>query len=498
MDSEEKIVHEYKNQKNFTSPDIFLTAFNANAADQETRFEILKKEISVRGITGDAIILNGEGVERSIYFVKQGSVIEDNLFKGMPLTSLNIPENLMGVQGKLENTSVYFQQILHESIEKTAFSQFAEEQVTKILFDLTDDLHLSFYYLPDKIKKDAAFIKETKKFTEETPNAAIDQYGFYEFPRKKGEEGTSIPPMIGYLCLNRIYDPTKDAGVKQRAFEIMKKMQDKNAIVIDVRTTGGGTPEGVKYLLSFFFKNPTPLNKVHMKLSENKYSDKEFSTLSLSELNPDRNSDQIVDLSEKPVYILVGPDTFSAAEELAYDMQQLGRATIVGDLTKGGVHPCELKPLFDPVSTDVTFNGKFCLIVPNAISINPYSNTNWEDGPKKEGNRPGVSPDKGYEISKGQSALELVCAHIISVHLATENLLSTAKTANVLGIQQGGLRTSLGNQLAVLDSKEGQSITSSAISYPLAMQNNMSVTTKMGGAVDGAQDAPKCIPPKNR
>ncbi|MBA2555313.1 MAG: peptidase S41, partial [Geodermatophilaceae bacterium] len=41
----------------------------------------------------------------------------------------------------------------------------------------------------------------------------------------------------------------------------------------------------------------------------------------------------------KPVYVLTSGATFSGGEALAYDLQQLGRATVVGERTRGGAHP---------------------------------------------------------------------------------------------------------------------------------------------------------------
>ncbi|MEV4551091.1 S41 family peptidase [Nonomuraea wenchangensis] len=38
-------------------------------------------------------------------------------------------------------------------------------------------------------------------------------------------------------------------------------------------------------------------------------------------------------------HVLSNDSTFSAAEELAHDLQQLGRAVVVGEPTRGGVYP---------------------------------------------------------------------------------------------------------------------------------------------------------------
>ncbi len=40
-----------------------------------------------------------------------------------------------------------------------------------------------------------------------------------------------------------------------------------------------------------------------------------------------------------PVYVLTSLDTFSAAEEFAYNLKALKRAVVVGEVTKGGANP---------------------------------------------------------------------------------------------------------------------------------------------------------------
>lgn len=77
----------------------------------------------------------------------------------------------------------------------------------------------------------------------------------------------------------------------------------------------------------------------------------------------------------KPLYILTSRRTFSAAEALAYDMQALGRATIVGEVTGGGAHPFEYRRVHE----------HFALDLPEGRSINPLTNSNWQNV--------GVQPD---------------------------------------------------------------------------------------------------------
>jgi C-terminal processing protease CtpA/Prc len=77
----------------------------------------------------------------------------------------------------------------------------------------------------------------------------------------------------------------------------------------------------------------------------------------------------------KPVYILTSKRTFSAAEEFAYNLKSLKRATIVGETTGGGAHPGGTRRI----------NDHFAVFVPSGRAINPITKTNWEGT--------GVTPD---------------------------------------------------------------------------------------------------------
>ena len=95
----------------------------------------------------------------------------------------------------------------------------------------------------------------------------------------------------------------------------------------------------------------------------------------------------------KPIWVLTSSTTFSAAEELAYDLQQLGRATMVGERTGGGAHPRDGFKLHPHLEATV----------PVKRAENPVSRTNWEGVgvepdvavPAADALRRGVSPRAG-------------------------------------------------------------------------------------------------------
>ena len=103
--------------------------------------------------------------------------------------------------------------------------------------------------------------------------------------------------------------------------------------------------------------------------------------------------------------------TFSAAEELAYDLQQLDRAKLIGAKTKGGNHFTRNEPLIDKDSS-IGCDTRFQILIPSCYSINPVSRTNWEDGPivKDENFKPGVVPN--IPIRESQNALSVALTFI--------------------------------------------------------------------------------------
>lgn len=74
------------------------------------------------------------------------------------------------------------------------------------------------------------------------------------------------------------------------------------------------------------------------------------------------------DLVEVPVYLLVGPRTVSAAEHLALAMRIAGRATLVGEPTRGANHFGASLPLA----------GGYTVFVPVGRTFDPATGEDWE------------------------------------------------------------------------------------------------------------------------
>ncbi|MFE2881644.1 S41 family peptidase [Streptomyces graminifolii] len=136
------------------------------------------------------------------------------------------------------------------------------------------------------------------------------------------------------------------------------------ALIIDLRANRGGDPDAVAFVCSYLLDERTHLNSMYWRAG-----DRTEQSWSLPHVPGTRFG------GTKPLYVLSSTHTFSAAEELAYDLQQLGRATVVGERTRGGAHPCE----------GWTVHPHLEATVPVGRAINPVSGTNWEGT--------GVQPD---------------------------------------------------------------------------------------------------------
>ncbi|MET9723717.1 S41 family peptidase [Streptomyces zaomyceticus] len=129
------------------------------------------------------------------------------------------------------------------------------------------------------------------------------------------------------------------------------------ALILDLRANRGGDPDTVAFACSYLLDQRTHLNTMHWRNGER--SEQSWSLPHV----PGRRFG-----GSKPLYVLSSHTTFSAAEELAYNLQQLGRATVIGEPTRGGAHPCN----------GWTVHPHLEATIPVGRAINPVSGTNWE------------------------------------------------------------------------------------------------------------------------
>jgi hypothetical protein len=183
---------------------------------------------------------------------------------------------------------------------------------------------------------------------------------------------------VGYLKFNMFADP---AVCGSTATAAMNFLQHVEALIIDVRDNGGGAPAMVAYVTTYLFDEPTHLNDLYDRAED---TTRQWWTL------PHVPGARLAD---QPVYVLTSRRTFSGAEEFSYNLKNLGRATLVGEVTGGGAHPVRGEWI----------DERFTIGVPFARAINPVTKTNWEGT--------GVEPDVAVPAAEALTrALELSAA----------------------------------------------------------------------------------------
>jgi len=194
-----------------------------------------------------------------------------------------------------------------------------------------------------------------------------------------------LPFNIGYLELTA-FAPARDAADTLAA--AMTMLAHTDALIIDLRGNGGGDAATSALLASYLLDKPTHLGDFHLRKD--------------NRIEPRWTSDTVPGLrygQQKEVYVLTSRDTFSAAEDFAYALRNLKRATIVGETTGGGANGGDVLRL----------TPHFAVFVPLSRMISPITKTNWEGV--------GVTPDVAVGAD---DALRVAQAAILGKMAASE------------------------------------------------------------------------------
>jgi hypothetical protein len=232
--------------------------------------------------------------------------------------------------------------------------------LTTHLVELSHDKHLRVFYNPYKLTADLPAPSPDQII--QNRKALARDCGFRKLE--------ILPNNIGYVKFDFFPDPMACGRIAASAIYFLS---NTDAVIFDLRDNTGGDPRMVAMMCTYLFDRPTHLNDF--------YDRKDNTTTEYWTLRYVPG----VRIGRKPAYVLTSPRTFSGAEEFAYDLKNLKRATIVGETTAGGSHPISPHRAGD----------HFIVYVPGARSINPVTNTDWEGT--------GVTPDVAV---KAEDALD--------------------------------------------------------------------------------------------
>ena len=237
-------------------------------------------------------------------------------------------------------------------------------KLTSILRAAHPDLHLSVY----------------------APGMGIygkeDENGEADLPANALEAAGWIAPGIAYVRPFAFFD--RDSDVER----LQKFMDDHNgadALIIDLRHHHGGELREMDVIFADLFGTPTDLLTMTTRPVAWEQFEKKAPTQWLSVI--ERDSTMVREMHRAvprtggarmvnvPVFVLTSRKTASAAEHLALAMKTSGRATVVGETTRGAGHYGDAVDLADGYS----------MFIPYGDTVDPKSGKGWEAD--------GVTPD---------------------------------------------------------------------------------------------------------
>ena len=149
-----------------------------------------------------------------------------------------------------------------------------------------------------------------------------------------------LPGNVGYLAVSGFLGVPGHEQVMAGALRFLERT---DAIIIDVRTNRGGSGN-MSHLLFSHFLPAQPVQTI--KVTSRQTAEPRVQE-SIAEVPGPRRTDV-------PLYVLTSRGTGSAAEEFAFVLKSLGRATIVGDRTAGAGHMVSMVGLPDGFTAGVS------------------------------------------------------------------------------------------------------------------------------------------------
>ncbi|WP_187107846.1 S41 family peptidase [Sphingomonas xanthus] len=199
-----------------------------------------------------------------------------------------------------------------------------------------------------------------------------------------------IAPGIAYVAFTMF--PGNEASLSDLR-KFLDEHGDADTLIIDARQHRGGGLAEIDMIFGEIFDQPTDLVLMDTRRAVEEREGSPFEDLGTLHLIP--TSDDVVRrmhraqpdssptrLRQAKVYYLTSKRTASAAEHLALALKRSGRATIVGENTRGAGNYGTMRPM----------GSIFAAFVPVGRTYDPDTNKGWEGT--------GIAPDVAVEAPK--------------------------------------------------------------------------------------------------
>ncbi len=241
---------------------------------------------------------------------------------------------------------------LKQQLAADAYAEFTDskafaKQLTVDLRKITNDLHIRVTHRPPRVKQGVPvhpLINANRDLWQEQAR----NYGFARVEILEGNVG--LLELRGFSG-REVFVPHVIAA--------MKFLENTDAIILDLRKNGGGSPDTVRYLSSYFLDKSVHLNSIYRRASD---STTEFWTL--DEVPGKRRTDV-------PVYVLTSKRTGSGGEGCAYIFQTQKRGVLIGEVTAGAANPGDNMPVSNNFTCFCPQRSKRCPAVTIDFLIGP-------------------------------------------------------------------------------------------------------------------------------
>jgi hypothetical protein len=250
-------------------------------------------------------------------------------------------------------------------------------RLTEDMERLSNDHHLDLYFAPNLameiIARESTGVDLDGMNPSELEQARWENFGFRDLRILEGR--------VGYLDL-RVFFSARYAG--STAAAAMDFLAGSNAVIIDLRRNGGGWDSMVTLLAGYFVDiEETEILSISQSTLDQSY----FASVVPAWI-PGRR------FTDRPVYLLVSPNTASAAEAFASILKYLNKDVIlVGETTAGAENPVER----------IALDEQFVLKIPCYRRVYFGNRSGWEGK--------GIRPD--LEVAS-ERALETAHLHALN------------------------------------------------------------------------------------
>ncbi len=289
----------------------------------------------------------------------------------------------------------------HEYDRITSSKEFADSLLAHMQA-FTHDRHMRVHYryepFPKRDELDEDSPARDAERARQLEEMRVRNYGFERVERLAGN--------VGYLEL-RMFAGMPEA--QPTAIAAMNFLANCDAVIVDLRRNGGGSPSMIQTLLTYFVPEGA---RLHINDFYQRETDGIEQYYTSSYVPGPR-------LAGRPLYVLVSNLTGSAAEEFAYDVQTHELGTLVGATTAGAANPGGLFRLTDHLAA----------FIATGRAINPVTKTNWEGV--------GVKPD--VDVPAGEA---LRTAHVAALEKLSEKAEGERRQSLAMAIEQAKTRPS--------------------------------------------------------